>query len=287
LRYIHEAGILRPFVAGALLWGAVGICGLSLGDGGEPWRRVESAHYTVYAAPDAASPKRYVAVLERFCEMLSGELGLKPSGVPNRIQIRIFSHQAGLDAFARAVAPRFVGHRGFVRRNTLAIVERKHFEITVGLLLHEVTHRLLFAVVARPPVWFNEGLACYYGVYRVRFHEARVGELDRTYLVRFRRALRTNRFIRLKDLIAMKPAQFYRGGSGVETTADMESLAYAESWALVYFLKRSGKKPYRGAVDRYLERLKAGEDPVESFRAVCGPDIKKVEHDWLSYVRGL
>jgi len=273
-----------------LLGVSAGTSGAAADGQTEALHRTESAHYVILASPGTPFLKRSVPVLEQFYDMFATELGLSAASAGEalgRITIRVFPDQGSFDAYARAVSPRWVGYMGFATRDGLAIVQRSRFDATVGMLVHEVTHRMLAAVVSRPPVWLNEGLACYFGVIRVRFGRVRFGEVSSKKLVTFRRALRTNRFIKLKELIAMKRTQFYaRPGSG-ETMGQWESLTYAESWALVHFLRHTGKKRYRGAFARYLDRLKAGENSVEAFRAVYGPDLKAVERDWFSYVRRL
>jgi hypothetical protein len=138
-------------------------------------------------------------------------------------------------------------------------------------------------VLKQTPPWFNEGLACYFGTFSRRLGQPRFGSMHQGRLMAFRKAIRSKDTLKLSDLIRLKPDEFYRGRTEDGGTAPAESLAYTESWALVYFLINPKNKEYRGKFRQYFERLRAGEDGVAAFEKVYGSDLGKLEHEWVSY----
>jgi tetratricopeptide (TPR) repeat protein len=116
------------------------------------------------------------------------------------------------------------------------------------VLAHEITHHLTRAVFARVPHWLFEGLAAYMetvgwtGRGRVptlggiAWH--RIGQLQ-PYSAEVREILAPN--------------------ARIDTARE-----YALAWALVHFLRSERTE----AFERYQERLVAGEDPGEAWRAV-------------------
>ncbi|MBM4083071.1 MAG: DUF1570 domain-containing protein, partial [Planctomycetes bacterium] len=204
-------------------------------------------------------------------------------GEGERVRIRLFSERAGFDEYAARHAPMHVGYKGYATTEEIVAVMPDSSDEAVGLLMHEICHTLLHRAIPRPPPWFNEGLACYYSTYRRRLGLLRFGQMHEGRLMAFRKAIRAKEHLKLGDLIRLTPQEFYRAQPHGGPTAQAESLAYTESWALVYFLLNAPGKEYRGKFGQYFERLRAGEDSVAALEKVYGPDLGKLEREWVNY----
>ena len=151
--------------------------------------------------------------------------------------------------------------------------------IDLGILAHETVHQLAVATEVEPrpdafPVWLHEGLAAQFEVVRGG-RWAGVG--------------RTND-LRLPDWRTIRPAprllpRLRDHGLGQGYRRD----AYAESWALVFFLRKTRPDQFR----TYLELLRTptptasgSTDPhhLAAFRKAFGTDLAGLEAEWRRYV---
>src|SRR5258708_33337947 len=66
---------------------------------------------------------------------------------------------------------------------------------------------------------------------------------------------------------------------------------YAESWALVYFLRKSRPAEFRSFLDLLRapspDSLARPDRAADAFRAAFGTDIGRLESEWRGYLAGL
>lgn len=168
-----------------------------------------------------------------------------------------------------------------------AVLSRPQAAATVATIIHEATHQIAFNSgvhqrYADIPMWLSEGLALYFetpdlsrqGGWRT------IGAVNRPRLVRFRRNLRSRPDDALPSLIA-----------GDERFRDTSTAldAYADAWALTYFLN----KRYPDEYDAYLEAVArkrplvyaTADERVAEFRKAVGKDLDTLEREFLLYMR--
>ncbi len=158
----------------------------------------------------------------------------------------------------------------------------------VATVVHEATHQIAFNCglhtrYADNPLWLTEGMAMYFETPDLRSRNGwrTVGKVNRRRLKRFRESVRSRR---RNDSLETLLSGAERFGNS-ETSLD----AYAEAWALTYFLIKTRRKQYI----EYLRRLSKKpvliwDDPqkrVEEFQAVFGEDLGKLQRDFLRYIR--
>jgi len=162
-------------------------------------------------------------------------------------------------------------------------------ERTVATIIHEVTHQLAFnsglqTRYADNPGWVSEGIATYFespSLTTTRGWNA-VGKMNRFNLFYFRRSLQQQPGTRLPGLISADAA--FQDPGAVRQ-------AYAESWALTYFLLKTRAPQYC----EYIKRLSSqsplqrrGSDERKAiFRASFGTDLAEMEEEWMRYMRRL
>jgi len=150
---------------------------------------------------------------------------------------------------------------------------------TVATIVHEATHQIAFnrglhARYSDCPLWFSEGVAQFFETPDLRSSKGwrTVGRVNQVRLAQFRDYLRR----RPADSLATLIGDDTRVKS-TETSQD----AYAEAWALTYFLLKRHPQQYV----EYLKLLAAKQpllwdDPetrLAEFKQVFGEDLQKLD----------
>ncbi len=149
--------------------------------------------------------------------------------------------------------------------------EEKAWESTCKVVLHEATHQIAFNTgindrFCRPPLWVCEGLAMLFeapGVYASNRYRLQKERINRG---------RYEDFVRLpelRDLTARMTAsdRFFQAAP---------SAAYAEAWALTFFLTEAHPTKFNQYLRRMARRPKfkpyTARERLDDFQAVFGSD---------------
>ena len=169
------------------------------------------------------------------------------------------------------------------------ILSRPEAERTVATIIHEATHQLAFNCglqtrYADIPLWVSEGVAIYFETPDLRSSRGwrNIGGVNRVRLAEFRRYLRARPADSLLTLIS-NDERFRSSRTAPQ--------AFAEAWALNYFLIR--KHP-----DEYLEYMRGlsaknqllydtPEERMAEFKQAFGDDLSRLEQEFLRYLRGV
>jgi hypothetical protein len=182
--------------------------------------------------------------------------------------------------------------KGKKRATTASEIKRRAAATSFNMatVVHEATHQIAFnsgmhTRLADNPIWLTEGMAMYFETPDLDGTHGwkTIGEINRPRLTRF---LDFARKRRKRDSIATLV-------SGTERFLDSHKAAdaYAESWALTYFLNARHREQYV----TYLKRL-AKKQPViwdepearlADFHAAFGSDLKELDAEFLRSMRGL
>lgn len=165
------------------------------------------------------------------------------------------------------------------------ILQQPQAERTVATIVHEGVHQLAYnsglqVRLADNPLWVSEGLAMYFESPDPSSDRGwtTIGKVNRFQLNNFLRFLPKRPADSLIRLIS--------DDSRFRNAADVTE-AYAESWALTYFLLRSRSRQF---VD-YLQRLAklpplgttTPQERIEMFREHLGQDVTRFDRDFLRY----
>jgi len=178
------------------------------------------------------------------------------------------------------------GDREF-RTNPQLLRELRKKTRQIETIVHEAIHQLAFNTglqvrYADNPLWLSEGLAVYFEHAAGRGTELWVqpGGVNRIHLPGFKAASASGRLrLSLSQLIS-SDASFQ--------SADQLADAYAESWALTYYLVRSDRQ----AFDKYLSALQ-NRKPLEAvdattrlreFEAATGASLAEIEERLVKYM---
>lgn len=168
------------------------------------------------------------------------------------------------------------------------LLNRPGAEKAVATIIHEATHQLayncgLHTRFADIPLWISEGLAVYFETPDLSSTKGwrTIGNVNPERLARFRQYLPQRGAGSLEALVA-DDARFRNGRTALD--------AYAEAWALNYYLIRQHPQEYRKYVQTLAAKQRlAWDKPAErlaEFRAAFG-DLKELDREFVRYFEKL
>jgi hypothetical protein len=246
-------------------------------------RKYESVHFTLRTDfVDEAYVRRLQGDLEKYFSRMQKEFWdfIRPEHREAHIVMAVFDSQESFDTLAGedAAAPR--GEMGYSNKSAsrVAFVRQDEYYKDIMIAAHELTHVFNRFSVDQTPIWLDEGMAQYYANYAGEECGNRAIEsgINAGAIEAIDAALKEGRFAGIPALLGMDDAAFYGEASGVN---------YAESWALVYYLRR-GMTGGDDTLARYYQMLKRGDDHYRAFMNVYG-ELATLEKGWLGYLEGL
>jgi hypothetical protein len=153
-------------------------------------------------------------------------------------------------------------------------------------IIHEATHQTAYNTgvhrrFALPPRWMVEGLATMFeapGVWSERYDHTQSDRINRTRLDGFRRYITQRR----------QPGSLARLLAGDDLFRSDVDAAYAEAWALSFYLSETQPRMYAAYLQKTAERPIFTDYPaverVADFQSVFGSDMKLFEAKFLRYM---
>ena len=261
--------------------------------------RVHRAYFTYWDKRDAALtvPEQPLVVIVHknqtsFLKFVEGELGSSSEFVPgyynqesNRINLydlsRLTERQESLLAQGR--------RPGSPAQQIQRVLGHPTAERNVATIVHEGTHQLCFnsGMIRRlsyTPLWLSEGMAIYFETPDLTHSKgwSAIGNVNRYNLNYYRLLMQEGKLIDLKTLLSSD--EEFRSGKTVRA-------AYAQSWALNYFLQKTRPAAYREFVK--MQRLtvplqKVSEQQrLSMFTSAFGGGLSRLEQELREYIRGL
>lgn len=184
-------------------------------------------------------------------------------------------------------AARRSGDRRNTQKQINAILSRPNAEWTVATIIHEATHQIAFntglhARYADIPLWVSEGIAVYFETPDLSGGRG-WRSVDTVNPIRqrvFLNALADRSRQSLRSLI-QDDERFRNPRTASE--------AYAEAWALNYFLLRQHREEYLEYLQRLAKKQPLGTtDPAQriaEFRASFGDDLEALDAQFVRYMR--
>ncbi len=281
---------------------------------GPAFRTYATAHYVICYNTSEAYAQWCGALFERLYRAFTNDwrnkgFDIHPPEFP--LVAIVFSDRASYARHARAelgdAVHRVIGYynlqtnrittydltssHGSVGRSSVAAIGRRlsrpDAERTVATVVHEATHQIAYNCglqtrLADIPLWVSEGIAVYYETPDLKSRRGwkGIGEVNRVRLNRFRSYARRRPPNSLKTLI--QDDTRFRDPRLAED-------AYAEAWALNYFLLRKHQPKYV----EYLRLLSAKgplvrDDPqtrLNEFQQVFGEDWSNLDRQFLRYMQ--
>lgn len=170
-----------------------------------------------------------------------------------------------------------------------AMLMRPQAESMVATIIHEATHQIAFNCglqqrYADIPLWVCEGMAIYFETPDLSSGKGwrTIGALNRPRLQQFRQYLRNRPAGSLPTLLA-DDSRFRDGRQALD--------AYAEAWALNYFLIRQRPKQYQQYMEMLAEKpaliSDEAEDRIKEFKSCFGDNLQSLEVEFLRHMERL
>jgi hypothetical protein len=164
-----------------------------------------------------------------------------------------------------------------------AMLSRPEAEQIVATIIHEATHQIAFnsglqTRFADIPLWVSEGIAVYFETPDLQSAKGwrNVGAVNTSRLEQFRQYLPQRPATSLKSLISDD-----KRIRDTRTALD----AYAEAWALNYYLIRHRPKQYIAYLQMLSEKKQLlWDDPearLKEFQAAFGDNLTQLDADFL------
>lgn len=180
-----------------------------------------------------------------------------------------------------------LGHRGRIGSSAQInqILSRPEALQTVATIVHEATHQIAFNCglhtrLSDCPVWFSEGIAEYFETPDLASAKGwrGIGNVNRSRLEQFQRYLRSRPADSLESLLAQDKR--FR-----DTSQSPD--AYAEAWALTYFLVRQRSDRYIAYMTTLAEKrplmAETPEKRLAEFQKAFG-SLKTLDAEFLRYM---
>lgn len=160
-------------------------------------------------------------------------------------------------------------------------------EAMVATIIHEATHQLAFnrglqARFADVPLWVSEGVALYFETPDLRNSRGwqTVGAVNRVRLDRFRQYL-TQRPTKSLESLMLDDRRFRDPRQALD--------AYAEAWALTYFLIHQRPKQYTEFIEAMAAKKAlftvTPEQRLAEFKLAFGNDLARLDTEFLKYMQ--
>jgi hypothetical protein len=202
----------------------------------------------------------------------------------------VFGDQASFNTYAKAelgdAGAAVIGYYN-LESNRMTTYNVPNLERNVATIIHEATHQLAYNTglqtrFADNPMWVSEGLAVFFEAPNFASPNgwSGVGHVNQVNLIRFRNYLATRSSDSLVTLLC-DDLRFRNASSAGD--------AYAEAWALTYFLLKTKKKK---AYIAYLRELSEGKplvergrrERIEMFERIFETDLATLDRQFITYM---
>jgi hypothetical protein len=254
---------------------------------GNGTRAYTSHHYTIHSDLDRHAVREFASHMDAVFRAFERRFARFEPRSRNPMPLYLFHTEAAYQDFLRSrqidgansAGMFFVGPRG---RGLAIYVEGQPRSKILATLQHEGFHQFAYDYFGPDlPIWLNEGLAQYFETGVIIGHELRTGMTDSAALHAVQAAVREGRTLPFRELLTDSPERWSRR---LAAEPDRARLAYAQSWAMAYFLIHGGDGRFRPRLDDYLRQLNSGSHPDEAFVTAFGNDVDAFERAWRRYV---
>jgi tetratricopeptide (TPR) repeat protein len=151
---------------------------------------------------------------------------------------------------------------------------------TLLVLYHEGYHQFLDGLLeTKPPQWFNEGVADFFGPSEYVNENGVEGMRIRPNPWRLnliKRAIRQNKTVPFETLMNMTQTEMY---------GDNASLHYAQAWSIIYFLAEADDRAHFKYVKAYFKALRRGKSRREAYDAAFSKaNMSALEQRWREFM---
>lgn len=247
----------------------------------EKWVEIRSPHFTVVTNSNEKQGRRVADQFERMrsvFHLLLPKAHLDPAApivvlaVNGEKEFRSLEPEAYLAKGQLKLGGLFLRT---LEKNYVLMRLDAEGEHPYSIVYHEYTHLVLSKSEDWLPLWLNEGLAEFYQNTDIHEKDVILGQPSIDNIL----WLRQNRLLPLPMLFAVdRNSPYYH-------EENKGSIFYAESWALVHYLRVMDYKQKTNRLSAYAELLAGKTDPLVAANTAFG-DLNKLQQQLQLYVQG-
>jgi tetratricopeptide (TPR) repeat protein len=249
-------------------------------DKAETWIQVTSPHFVVATNAGEKQARRVADQFERMrsvFHVLFPKLQIDPASPIVVLAIRDEANFRALEPAASLAKGQLKLGGLFLRapeKNYVLMRLDAEGDHPYAVVYHEYTHLILSKAAEWLPLWLNEGLAEFYQ--NTEIHETYV-ELGQPSLENLF-VLRAHKLLPLATLFAVdRNSPYYH-------EENKGSIFYAESWALVHYLRQKDQQDNTLRLNHYIDLLADKTEPLTAANAAFG-DLNELEKALEGYVQ--
>jgi Tfp pilus assembly protein PilF len=228
------------------------------------WTRIETPNFTFIGDASEGQVRRTAEKLEQFRDVILRVLPNATGVSPKPTVVFVFRRDASLTPFKPTFEGRLTDVAGYFVQTDVAnyiAFDAGADDRGFATIFHEYSHFLIDNTLGDLPPWAGEGLAQFFETFEERDggRVAIVGTPIQDHL----------RLMNVVDLLPMRDLVAIEHGSADYHEGDRRGVFYAQSWALVHYLRLESRER-DGQLDAYLAALGAGVPPEQAFREAFG-----------------
>jgi Tfp pilus assembly protein PilF len=248
-------------------------------DKGETWTEVRGPHFVVITNSNERQARRVADQFERMRSVFHvafPKLQLDPGSPIIVLAIKDDKDFKALEPAAYLAKGSLMLGGLFLRapdKNYVLMRLDAEGDHPYSVVYHEYTHLLLSKAAEWMPLWLNEGLAEFYQNTDIHEKDVALGEPSGENLA----LLKQNRLLPLATLFTVdeKSPYYHEENKG--------SIFYAESWALIHYLRVKDRKDNIDRLTQYSDLLTQKVDPVTAATRAFG-DLKQLQSSLEDYI---
>jgi hypothetical protein len=246
----------------------------------DTWVEVRSPNFTVISNAGEKEARKVADQFEQFREMFHQSFPTLRVDLGTPLIIFAVKNEDSL----KVLLPAYWEVKGRVHpagfyigaedRHYVALQTDVQTENPYQIVYHEYTHAIINLNFRALPVWFNEGLAEYFGNSAIRDKYVEVGKATSYHL----RTLQRERLIPIQTLFQADEH------SPLYNEQNHTSMFYAESWAIVHYLMVDPTARKLQLLSTFLKDWDNTENQLEAAQQAFG-DLGKFQETIESYAR--
>jgi hypothetical protein len=157
----------------------------------------------------------------------------------------------------------------------------------MATVIHEATHQLSYnsglqTRLAPHPLWFSEGLAVFFEPPNLKTQTGYqpIGSVSPLHLGTYRAASRVRKVMKLEQLVSHDRA--FRDSATIR-------MAYAQSWALTYFLIRTRRREFLNFLETQGAKQPLSADSpalrLRNFEEAFGGTMRDLQREFQRYMQ--
>jgi hypothetical protein len=260
------------------------------------YRRVELRYCEILSTASWDTLARFVALPDEMFEavaaILAGDADVVPRASLEKLAappltVRIFESRDDFQRYASADRPQFVQFGAYSTSRQIVMWLQRSQALDARRLAHEMLHAVLERSVPDAPWWLHEGLARDFSSFQYRPLNYRYSPFLPRETLHMLGSEKEGDWIPLARLLVLRPRDLYaeKDDEDSDEKRSYRALAYAEAWALVYYIRRERSLKREGAFGAYLDRLREGYPSLGAFREVFGGDLGRFERAWVAQMK--